>query len=487
MKLLNFLMSKAGKMALSTAQAVGLSAAVGVVGIAAWQMLGSSSDVNPNTAFSSGNDDEVVFVAAGSGAGTYGGAGYGEGGEVRSGIRAKLSKDMELMQTDIQRANIPQEPEVIRQEQQVNAYKMDGASEGLGMGKNAANDLSVGQGDMSAIQQQIAALQASAAAKQKEAEASAMASAGSASAAAAAIAGKNSGKWGMADGMARAGGSNLNSTPLQAGAYGREGEGVSSSGVLGGAERTDRLAAATGAPKFEGGRDSIVNEGRRFRNSDSLEGLRKQSSDVAGNKYRSANEATRAFMAGEKLSGGINLIGENVTTGGGSSSDDFSNINTPNLGNVTAEVETYEEAREKLRREIRDFVISCNRWSNTVIFGTIFGYALRASKRNKLLRKVDSFREQWGDTNYEKDNTQGQYATIAESVIRTAYRNIGNPGGPKHHTRRFSIRYWGVPDAFSRKNWNPPTEEQKEEFKNSFEGRFFYGDALRDHYKNEVK
>ena len=89
MKIINWLKNRSGKMALSMSQGIGLAAVVGVAGVAAYQMF-SSPEVNPDTVFSS-HDDDVVYVAGGS-SGAYSGVGYGEnnGGEVQSGIRTAM-------------------------------------------------------------------------------------------------------------------------------------------------------------------------------------------------------------------------------------------------------------------------------------------------------------------------------------------------------------------------------------------------------------
>ena len=164
MKLLKLLFNNSGKMALSTLQAMGVAAAVGVAGVAAWQMLAGGSDVNPDTAFSSYDESEVVYVASGADGG-YDNANYGEGGEVRSGIRVKQSRAMQLMEQDAQRAPLAAADNLDRQEQEIQAFKMDGSTEGLGMGKNAAKDIGGAMGgDLSAFQQQLAKIEATAAA-----------------------------------------------------------------------------------------------------------------------------------------------------------------------------------------------------------------------------------------------------------------------------------------------------------------------------------
>lgn len=458
MNIMNFLRRKTGKMALSAMQAVGLSAAVGVAGIAAWQMMGSSSEPSLNTVFSSTDNQEIIYVAGGAGMGGYASGNYGAGGEVQSGIRAKMSHDMQLMQEDAARAEVEaNNPAFVQQEQQVQAFKMDGVSGGLGMGANAAHEMALGgNADMSGVQQQIAALQASMAAKQKEALAAAGAAGDVASQAAAALQGKGAGKWGMADGMARASGHNLNSTPLQAGS-GREGTSVSPSGVLGGAGQPGgipgSLDPASGNVRFEGGRGSSIGFGRRMDAEASLAGLQKQSADIARYGTRSANEGTKAFLASSQLSGGIRLNdGEQLTTGS-ASSDDFSTDSIlSGLGAAGESLQTmeeaYEEAREQLRQRIKDFVKSCNNWSMSSPLFAWIGYAAKVRERNSLRKQIQSFEDTWGDSSFEQTNTQGGYAKVSRETVDDVFGGLWLFGQPKKRAKDKGREYWGDAGAF---------------------------------------
>lgn len=469
MKILTFLTGKAGKLALSAAQAVGLSAAVGVAGVAAWQMLSGGGEVNPDTVFSSYNDEDVVYVAGGAGsvAGTGGYAGYGDGGEVQSGIRAKLSKDIELMQRDAARLQISDEPQVIKQEQQISAYQMDGKSDGLGMGKNAAKELGIGSdGDMSAFQAQLANLQAAATAKQKEAEQAALAAGGDVAKAAAALQaqGSGSGKWGMAGGMARAGGSNLNSSPLQAGGSG-EGQTLAAGGRAAG-RLPERLGAAERAAQFEGGRDSVIASARRSGGGNTLEGLRKQSADVASNKNRSANEATRGFMAAEKLSGGVQLRGGETMSGGGGSSADFNNEASTQMGamsgkidDLVSEAEEYEKARKKLRRHLGDFAGMAIAASCV----SFFGYLILGRARKRMRRYIEEFKREWGEKAYEARYDKFQYWKKAKRMTDAIYWSMaGGPGAVLMTWGILSMAHWGTKrisdDDFAEYHEDIPTD-----------------------------
>ena len=83
MKLFNLLKNRTGKMALSTAQTLGLAAVVGVAGVGAWQMLSSGTEGNSDTLFSTAGEPEIVYVTGGGPAAEYNG--YGEGGDGKAG------------------------------------------------------------------------------------------------------------------------------------------------------------------------------------------------------------------------------------------------------------------------------------------------------------------------------------------------------------------------------------------------------------------
>jgi len=129
----NILKANAGKVALSAMQTLGIATGVAVAGVGAYFALGSSSDVNPDTVFSSYNDGDVVYVAGHSAGGGYAGVGGApvEGGEIKSGFQAKLSHSLRLMNEE---TNKPEILEVEAQEQSISAYAMDGNTSGLGVG-----------------------------------------------------------------------------------------------------------------------------------------------------------------------------------------------------------------------------------------------------------------------------------------------------------------------------------------------------------------
>ena len=348
MKIFKWLTDRGGKMALSAAQAVGLSAVVGVAGIAAWQFLDTPTD---NTAFNLGgqhNRGEVVYVAGASG-GTY-----GENGEIQSAFMATPSKAIEmtekqaLAQKQAEEAaesftipvdDVPSSPAL------AGAYQM-GGSEGLGMGGNFANEEILKNNPMAFAQQSIAGVTDAITRAQAQAQGAGQngtAAAGGQPAGAAPALASASRDWGSSAatrGLSGGGGTAFNSsfvvqdsqkgggsaasagTPQQAArvmqqfqeqlaASGQEGQRLRAQANFGGSQGLDPDWDATAAGF------------RNAREGKDLEFIRKRSADAAGNRNRAANEGARAFLASTKISGGLRVSGANVTTGQGQSSADF--------------------------------------------------------------------------------------------------------------------------------------------------------------------
>ena len=80
MNIFKWITGRAGKVALSAMQAVGLTAVVGVAGIAAWQYLDSPAETNNTFTPAAYDSGEVVYVA-GANTGAYAGGSYAGGGE----------------------------------------------------------------------------------------------------------------------------------------------------------------------------------------------------------------------------------------------------------------------------------------------------------------------------------------------------------------------------------------------------------------------
>ena len=430
MKLINLFKRKTGKLALSPMQAVGLAAVVGVAGIGAYRMMGSSEQPDLNTVFSSGGQD-VVYVSGASG-GSYGGVVYGSGGaysgggEIQSGIHATLSKDLQLMQADAARADASQ-PQYVQQEEEITAYKVDGNSGGLGMGttldrEKASVDMG---GSMQAVQSQIAALQASVAQQQEAAAQQAAAAQGGDAAAAAAAALQGGGRnWGqMASGMARASGSNLKSTPLQASRH--EGQTVSASGVLGGGAAGVPPASgalANGVTGIAGDRRSFSRAGDYIGMANSLEDLQRISGKTAASSHNSTVAGGYGFLTASHLAGGIFLEGnETLSTGVGSSADFSANNSLSGLGGAMGGIEeettSYAEDLRTLHKKLKHMA------NKTMVCSFLPLGVNRACARGPYKNvegDIDKFKAKWSETPYEKENADGP---VADRVLRLA-KNI---------------------------------------------------------------
>ena len=350
MKIFKWLTDRGGKIALSAAQAVGLSAVVGVAGVAAWQFLDTPTD---NTAFNLGgqsNRGEVVYVAGATG------RNYDENGELQSAFMATPSKAIEmtekqaLAQKQAEEAaesftipvdDVPSSPAL------AGAYQM-GGSEGLGMGGNFANEEILKNNPMAFAQQSIAGVTDAITRAQAQAQGSGQgqngtAAAGGQQAGAAPALASASRDWG--------------STAATRGLSGGGGTAFNSSFVVQDSQKGGGSAASAGTPEqaarvmqqFQEQLAASGQEGQRlraqanfgvsqgldpdwdataagFRNAregKDLEFIRKRSADAAGNRNRAANEGARAFLASTKISGGLRVSGANVTTGQGQSSADF--------------------------------------------------------------------------------------------------------------------------------------------------------------------
>lgn len=424
MKLLHILLSKKGGLGLTTPQIAGLAATVGAVGLGTWYMVSSSSNVNQDTVFSS-TDDEVVYVArgaSGNGYGRQGQGGYGEGGELRSAVQIRQSKDLQFIDQDYAAAKAAgrTDSRLDREEQGVEAYKM-GNTTGLGMGQNDAGDLGSGSGmgDLSGIYAQMDQIKAAAEAKAKQAQAAE----GDIAAAAAAAAKGQGGKWGRNPGMASANGSEFAGSSLQ-------GDGTPGSrrgGALGGANGGaggPRQNSLTRTPKYEGGRDAVIKAGRSMRDWNTLEDLRLASKDVAENEARSANEAAQIFMKGTKA-GGVEISGEVVTIGGPTSSKDFANVPSVNLDGLGGDAETYADAIGDLREHLHSYKKKLQGCSGIPFFAFLcYNRHWKNMKKN-----IDKFRESWGGSFEESHNTQGSYADrvyeIGEQLHKAAKKHWG--------------------------------------------------------------
>ena len=441
MKIINWFKNRSGKMALSLAQGIGAAAVVGVAGIAAYQMF-SSPAVNPDTVFSS-QDDDVVYVAGGS-SGAYSGVGYGEnsGGEVQSGIRVKKSRGMELMEQDALRMKEqPQQTQLDRDEQEVQDFAM-GKTTGLGMGQNEANEVNIGKnGDVSGVNAQIAAISAMAEQQKKEAQekAESAGEAGDVARAAQAALGKggSSKGWGnMNAGIARANGNNLNSESLQAG-----GPGSKRGGVLGGKGReADRLAMANKPVGFSSSRDEFLKARQRYA-GDTLDDMAKMSASFKDGPHATNEATTSVFMSGGSGTHALSLGDSAVSSLGDTSSDDFTGASLPDLSGAADLAKAYAEAKQQLYKDLEKFK---NKIAISAGIAGVFAYIWTWSYNNDMKDTIKKFKEQWADTEMESGNTQGSFADGADKVREKLWQSqagwfVVNPG---YLWGEFKKKYW---------------------------------------------
>lgn len=431
MKFLQWILNKSGKAALTGLQAGGLAAAVTVAGVTAYQVL-TPTDVNPDTVFSS-SDDEVVYVAgSGSGNSYSGGSGsgnYGDGGETRSAIQTRLSRDMQLMNLDAQQPPITK---LDRDERNVNAFNMNGQTDGLGMGGNDVNpvDISGGSGGGNnpgtVAADSIAQIQAMIAAQQAALQNGVPGADGVGAGGAPGAGGSGSGGF-SPSGFPSTRGNNLNATPLQ----GDGAPGSGRSGSLGGAEGGGRppqgpMTPTTSPrdPLWVNGRDSTITRGGAFVEGNDLESIRRNSAKVATNAHRSVNEATAIFFAAANLSGGIILNGNEQLTSEGATSDDFNEAVSASLGglggwaqDLQTTFERYDAASDQLLEDLKSFkrkMMACS-------LAGPFGWLACISANNKMKDKINAFRDEWGDYVVEKHNNQGPLADRVNDTRRKLY------------------------------------------------------------------
>ncbi|MBR3632564.1 MAG: hypothetical protein IKN49_05865 [Elusimicrobiaceae bacterium] len=418
MKIINWIKNRSGKFALSTAQAIGTAAVVGVAGIAAWQML-SSSGPNQDTAFSS-QDPDVVYVAGGAG-GSYSGVGYGEGGELQSHINVSKSSSQRLMERDFEQEKLrgqnPSSSQMERDEQAISAHKMNGASEGLGVGVGAQE---MGSGTMeggnSQVQDQIAAISALANQKKEEAEAAAAAAGaegGDVVAAAAKAAGlnKSGGKYDMASGIARSGNS------YSTNAFGGSTRIAEKGGRISPSAETDRLAMGRSG-QMQGPNNANFG-GYHGKVGNDLGSMAKYASDARSKKMAVNQMASDLYMSGAQQSGGIKVANDGSLGLGGGESLDLLDDAVRALG-ITGEGiggETYGQAKQRLLDGIYDLRTKLAGLASIPLIGPLFALIPYLN----YLKQVKEFKESWGASVMETENTQGSLADHLKNCADQMY------------------------------------------------------------------
>ncbi len=350
--------NKHGKIALSAMQAVGLTAVVGVAGVAAFQILGTSEE--DNTAFNpaSYNPGEVVYVAGantgGYQSGSYGGNGAASGPLANISAKSinRIDRQAQLDQAQAEMEEEYAQMQATAQEsaapQTQTGYQMGSSEGGLGLLSNAANEEALASNPMAAMGQAMGNIQGAIANAQAQAQAQAEGNGAAGKAGGLASATPD---WGskFGGGNGGAGGTNMSFSMQDSGKNVRKG----ANGAVAGGPAMDMSAIqAQAAQMLEGARikgkssfgvtegtgkyrNASVGEGRRLDGAGSdLEFARKTSAAVANSKNRSANEGARAFLASRQLSGGLMITSENFQTGSGQGSKDFENDSQVNLRGI---------------------------------------------------------------------------------------------------------------------------------------------------------
>ena len=353
MNILKWLKNNAGKIPVTLAQAAGITAVVGAAGFGAMTFLSSPSD-NTNTFLPpSYNQGEVVYVSQNGGGGQY-----EANGEVGSSFNAAPSRAIQLAnqaaarqaQTRALEESSAQTPAyeggaASASSQTPQAYQLSGADLGQGLGGGKNKDLNASLDTFSTIQNQLAGVTEAVNKAQAQATtpgaAKAPGAADGANAAKLASAPRN---WG--NGLTRAGGGNsgsANSFAIQDSGKNARTRGASAQDMAQAGDAIAQAQAAMAAMQegtrlraqanfgpsegFNEDKDARMAAARRFnKGKDELDFIRKKSAAIAANKTNAANEGGSPFLASTKISGGLTVNGENVTTGQSSSGDLKSNF-----------------------------------------------------------------------------------------------------------------------------------------------------------------
>ncbi|MGN0017060.1 MAG: hypothetical protein ACI37O_06980 [Candidatus Avelusimicrobium sp.] len=382
MNIFKWITGRAGKVALSAMQAVGLTAVVGVAGVAAWQYLDSPAETNNMFTPAAYDSGEVVYVA-GANTGAYAGGSYAGGGESQSSMQISTNTLKRLERQEMsQRAAeemaeyAPDYSASVASSAPTQAYQM-GGTEGLGTGANVANEFDLKNNPMAAMQQSMAGVtdmisQAQAQAQQQaQAAAPGQAPAGAPTLASASKnwgssgatsggssgnafnssftvqdSGKSKGSVSAAD-AAKQAGDVMASAQAQAARMMREGSSM-------------RARSSFGNNNMIGeGRDASVQNSRTSKDGRDLDFIRRRSADAAKNKNRSVVEGARAFLASTKISGGMMISADNVTTGQGQGSKDFNQDYDANLRGIktwSANIESETDRRNKDRHNLQTWL-----------------------------------------------------------------------------------------------------------------------------------
>ncbi len=122
-----------------------------------------------------------------------------------------------------------------------------------------------------------------------------------------------------------------------------------------------RGAASSSSSFIAGNTRTRIGQGSNSKEGRSLRDIALASSKVAANKDRAANEGASPFMAKEKLSGGIQVVGETANEFAGSSDASFEDKlqgQEAALGQAVEEIDTTEQERKAHRDRLATNLIS---------------------------------------------------------------------------------------------------------------------------------
>ncbi len=389
MNILQWLKDCGGKMALSALQTAGLATVVGVAGLGAYSFLSAPAE-DPALSPSSYNPGEVVYVAGNPNSGNYQSGAYVSAQDSGSALN---ESSVRISAKTLNRLNEAdrrdQAFDEMEEQQSANysapvgpAYK-GGATEGLGMGANVANEMGLnaeglgGNDPMAAVSGMMGNMQGIMNQAQQQAQNAAQ--------------GKPSAdEKGNAPGLAGLKSSGMATAPSIGGAANGGGNGFNASftvqnsgknkGGAGNANMPDmgnvmasaqqqmssvmdgmrRMQAKASFGKEEGlgsSRDADIMNVNNTKGGKELKLMMKQSAQVAKNKNRAANDGSDPFLSDTKVSGGMQISAENVTTGQGQGSKDFETDANSSLRGIQSwgdDAQLHEDkvkaARDRLRQ-----------------------------------------------------------------------------------------------------------------------------------------
>ncbi|MBO5911646.1 MAG: hypothetical protein J6Q05_05655, partial [Elusimicrobiaceae bacterium] len=384
MNILKWLKSKSGKLPVTLAQAAGITAVVGAAGFGAMTFLSSPADNNNTFLPPSVTQGEVVYISQSGGGGQY-----EANGEVGSAFNAAPSRAIQLAnqqaarqaQTRALEESSQQVPSYNGESSQMpQAYQLSGADLGQGLGGGKNKDLNASldtfstlQNQLSGVTQAITNAQAQAAGSQTPGTPAA-----TSGQTAAQLAGASR-NWGNG-GLTRAGGGSSGSSNafvIQNSGKNKPGGAAEQASMAQAGNAIAQAQAAMAQLQQEGTRlpsranfgrsegfkedkDARTMAARRFGNAKAeLDFIRKKSAAIASNKTNAANEGGSPFLASTKISGGLTVDGEQVTTGQSSTSSDFNGKFDRAMKGIGAKLGLEGDAlnqRSKDRHKLREWM-----------------------------------------------------------------------------------------------------------------------------------